>query len=83
MALHSLVSTGMIAAVSAAPSIPLFGSYFPFWLVSLLAAVVLTVVVRVVFVLIGLDDILRWRVPMYMSMALSLTYLISFLFFGR
>lgn len=79
MALHPLVTTGMTSA----PTIPLFGSYFPFWLISLLTAVVLTVVVRVIFVLTGLDDILRWRVPVYMSMALSLTYLISFLFFGR
>lgn len=79
MAIHPLVTAGMTSA----PSIPLFGSYFPFWLISLLAAIVLTVVVRVVLVLTGLDDILRWRVPVYFSMALSLTYVISFLFFGR
>ena len=66
-----------------APSIAMFGSYFPFWLISLFAAIILTVVVRIVFVVIGIDDILRWRVPVYFAMALSLTCLISFFFFGR
>ncbi|MCA1298488.1 YtcA family lipoprotein [Stappia indica] len=75
----SLVSSTM----SMAPSVPLFGSFFPSWLISLFAAVIFTVVLRGVFVVTGFDDILRWRVPMYMSMALALTYLISLLFFGR
>ncbi|MBN7755339.1 hypothetical protein JF546_05595 [Nitratireductor aquimarinus] len=61
----------------------MFGSFFPYWLLSLFAGVILTVVLRLVFVLIGLDDILRWRVPVYMSMALGLTFIISFLAFGR
>lgn len=74
---------GGTPALAAAPSVPMFGSFFPYWLLSLFAGVVLTVLLRLVFVVIGLDDILRWRVPVYMSMALGLTYLISFLVFGR
>lgn len=70
-------------AHAAAPSVPMFGSFFPYWLLSLFAGVILTVVLRLVFVVIGLDDILRWRVPVYMSMALGLTFIISFLAFGR
>lgn len=79
MPIHAIVKIGTVAA----PSIPMFGSFFPSWLLSLAAGVVLTVVLRVIFVLIGLDDILRWRVPVYFSMALALTYLISAIFFGR
>lgn len=62
---------------------PMFGSFFPYWLISLFAAVLLTVALRVAFVLIGIDDILRARVLVYMSMALGLTYLLSSLLFGR
>ncbi|QZZ37352.1 hypothetical protein KW403_07415 [Nitratireductor kimnyeongensis] len=77
------IIAGTSPALAAAPSVPLFGSFFPFWLLSLFVGVVLTVLLRLVFVLIGLDDILRWRVPVYMSMALGITYLVSLLVFGR
>ena len=70
-------------ALAAAPSIPMFGSFFPAWLLCMIAGVLLTVMVRVVFVLIGLDDILRWRVPVYMSMAVGLNFLLSLILFGR
>ncbi|WP_198666004.1 YtcA family lipoprotein [Tropicimonas sp. IMCC34043] len=70
-------------AISAAPSIGMFGSFFPSWLICLFAGVIATVILRVLFVVIRLDDILQWRVPVYMSMALGLTFLFSYLFFGR
>lgn len=70
-------------ASAAAPTIPMFGSFFPSWLICLFAGVIATVVLRGIFILVGLDDILRWRVPTYMSMALGLTFLLSLLFFGR
>lgn len=66
-----------------APTIPLFGSYFPAWLICLFAAIVLTLVTRALLVATGVDDILRWRVPVYMSMSLAFTYLSLLLFFGR
>ncbi|WP_417766704.1 YtcA family lipoprotein [Stappia sp.] len=68
---------------SLAPSIPLFGSYFPAWLVCLFAAIVLTLMTRALLVVTGIDDILRWRVPVYMSMSLAFTYLSLMVFFGR
>lgn len=68
---------------AAAPSVSMFGSFFPSWLICLFIAVIATVMLRVGFVLTGLDDILRWRVPVYMSMTLGLTFLFSFLLFGR
>jgi len=66
-----------------APSVAMFGSYVPYWLVSLVAAVVATVILRVILIGIGVDDILRWRVPTYTSLALSLTFLISTYLFGQ
>ncbi len=69
--------------MTAAPSVAMFGSYFPAWLISLAAAVVATVLLRVIFVWIGLDDILRWRVLTYLSLVLLLTVVISALVFGR
>ncbi|PZQ46390.1 MAG: hypothetical protein DI556_20585 [Rhodovulum sulfidophilum] len=61
----------------------MFGSFFPSWLICLFAAVIATVLLRAAFIVVGLDDILRARVPVYMAMALGLTFLFSILFFGR
>jgi len=61
----------------------MFGSYFPSWLLCLFAGVVLTIGLRAAFILVGLDDILRWRVPVYMALALGLTFLLSLTVFGR
>lgn len=70
-------------ALSAAPSVGMFGSFFPSWLLSLFAGVVATVFIRVLFVMIKLDDIIPWRVPVYLSMTLGMTLVFSSLFFGR
>jgi hypothetical protein len=76
-----LASPGVAAA--AAPSVGMFGSFFPGWLICLFAAVLTTVVLRFAFIATGVDDILRWRVLVYMSMAAGLTFLMTYLFFGR
>lgn len=70
-------------ALSAAPAVGMFGSFFPSWLLSLFAGVVATVCLRVLFVVIKLDDIIPWRVPVYLSMTLGMTVVFSSLFFGR
>lgn len=83
-AMLSMVSTWIATpAFSAAPSIGLFGSFFPSWLICLFIGVGVTIVFRLIFVLIGLDDIIPLRIPVYMSMALGLSYFFSFLLFAR
>ncbi|WP_165814770.1 YtcA family lipoprotein [Labrenzia sp. 011] len=64
-------------AQAAAPSVPMFGSYFPSWLLSVAAAVLLTVVLRILFVATGLENILRWRGAMYLSLVAGIAALIE------
>jgi len=64
-------------AQAAAPSVPMFGSYFPSWLLSAGAAALLTVVVRTVFVVTGLEDILRWRSVLYFSLVAGFAGIIN------
>lgn len=71
------------SGMAAAPSIGMFGSFFPAWLLCLFGGVIASAVLRVVFVATGLDDILRWRGLVYMAMAIGLTSLLLLLFFGR
>ncbi|MBW8640066.1 hypothetical protein K1W69_22925 [Hoeflea sp. WL0058] len=68
--------------MSMAPSIPMFGSFFPAWLLCLLGAVVLTMILRGLFVAVGLDDVLRWKVAVYVSMMLIVNYIILSLVFN-
>ncbi|GLK54334.1 hypothetical protein GCM10008170_03530 [Methylopila capsulata] len=53
-----------------ATSVPIFGAYFPLWLLSGIAGVVAAIVLRVVFVVVGLDAILLFRLSVYISIAL-------------
>ncbi|WP_367198854.1 YtcA family lipoprotein [Amorphus sp. 3PC139-8] len=68
---------------SGAPAIPFLGAFFPSWLLSMLAGVAIAIVVRVIFVKIGLDDILPARLLVYLAIAAIAGLMISTLAFGR
>ncbi len=70
-------------APAGAPSLPFFGAYFPSWLACALAGILGAVLVRLVFVRIGVDDALPFRLPIYVSIAAGLGFLVSLLGFGR
>lgn len=74
--LTGCVSTG-------APAIPLFGAYFPSWLLAALLGIVGAVIVRLLFVRIGIDDALPVRLPVYVCIAAAIGFAISLLGFGR
>jgi hypothetical protein len=66
-----------------APSIPLFGAYFPAWLACATAGILGAVLVRVVFVLVGIDDRLPVRLLVYVSLAAAIAFATSLAFFGH
>lgn len=66
-----------------APSIALFGAYFPSWLACALAGILAAVVVRLIFILLGLDDVLPIRLPVYVAVAAAIGFSVSLLGFGR
>lgn len=66
-----------------APTIPLFGAYFPSWLACTVAGILGAVLVRVVFVRAGIDDALPVRLPVYLCVAAIIGFLVSLLTFGR
>ncbi|BCP51489.1 hypothetical protein K32_01060 [Kaistia sp. 32K] len=70
-------------AETRAPSIPLFGAYFPAWLACAVAGILGAVLIRVVFVLTGIDDRLPLRLLVYTSLAAAIAFATSLLFFGR
>jgi len=66
---------------SRAPSLDVFGSFFPIWMLCIGAAVLLTLAARFVFVRTRLEDDLGPRVIVYPSMVALFACIIWLLFF--
>lgn len=81
-AMMSLVLSGCDVSAGA-PSLALFGAYFPSWLACALAGILGAVLVRLVFIPLGLDDALPVRLPVYVAIAAAIGFLVSLLGFGR
>lgn len=70
-------------SIGGAPSIPLAGAYFPAWLACALVGVVGSVLIRILFVRIGLDDVLPLRLLVYVSLGFAIAFAVSLHYFGR
>lgn len=68
--------------ISHSPSVDIFGSFFPIWMVCIGIAILLTLAVRVVLIHLRLDAELGPRVVIYPSMVTLLACAIWLLFFG-
>lgn len=79
--LVAIVASG--CAEVRAPSIPLFGAYFPAWLACVTIGILGAVLLRVVFVLVGIDDRLPLRLLVYVCLAAAIAFATSLAFFGR
>ncbi len=65
---------GLLQACSSAPSRNILGSYFPSWMVCALLALVLTVIVRGVFVRTGIDAVLPAPLVAYLGLFAAFTF---------
>ena len=77
----ALALSGCQAPLS--PSVPLFGAYFPSWLICLAGGIIGAVVLRVLFVRIGLDEVLPLRLFVYACLAAAIGLLLALTLFGR
>jgi hypothetical protein len=62
----------MVCATACDPVVNVAGSFFPAWMVSMLVGVALTVAVRLVFVVAGLEPHLGPPILIYTSLGLLL-----------
>jgi len=67
----------------ASPSLPLFGAFFPSWLLCAVIGVVGSVVVRAIFVRSGMDDQLPLRSIVYVCVAATIAFGVSLFVYGR
>jgi hypothetical protein len=66
-----------------APSVNILGSFFPAWLISIVTGIVLTVLVRQLFVVIKIDQNLRPAALVYPSLVCLLTFATWLILFGN
>lgn len=66
-----------------APTIYLFGSYFPSWLLCGIIGIVGAAIVRLLCIRLGIDDVLPLRLLVYVCIALIITLLTSLLLFAH
>jgi hypothetical protein len=66
--------SGLLQACSGAPSRNILGSYFPSWMVCALVALVLTIIVRGVFVRTGIDAVLPAPLVAYLGLFAAFTF---------
>jgi hypothetical protein len=69
--------------ISHAPSVDIFGSFFPIWMVCIGIAVLLTLAVRAVLIRLQLDGELGPRVVVYPSMVALIACAIWLSLFGN
>lgn len=67
----------------ASPSVPMFGAYFPAWLISAVSGAVGAVCARALFIAIGLDDRLPFRLAVYTALAALIGCAVSLSVYGR
>ncbi|PMP98947.1 hypothetical protein S101450_00738 [Komagataeibacter saccharivorans] len=69
-------------AFRGAPSFPVVGAYFPAWMVCGLTGVAVSLGLRVVFVLIGVDAILSFRLFTYVALGILAALAVWLVAFG-
>ena len=65
-----------------APTLTIFGSYFPAWLACAIAGIVAAVIARVLIVVLGLDAILPWQVAVCAAIGAIVAMLVAIAVFG-
>ncbi|KAA0969103.1 hypothetical protein FPY71_16065 [Aureimonas fodinaquatilis] len=68
---------------NSSPLVPMAGAYFPFWLICVAAGVVGAVLVRVLFVRLGIDEGLPLRLLVYCAVAAIIGFALAIFVFGR
>jgi hypothetical protein len=73
----------MLGVGGCAPSFPLFGAYFPSWLLCAAIGISGALAIRVVLVRVGIDDRLPLRLLVYVSLASAIACSVALLAYGQ
>lgn len=69
--LLSAIALSGCSPLAGSPSIPLFGSFFPAWIICAVGGIIVAVLLRVLLILLRLDEHLPAPPLVYLCLALS------------
>lgn len=72
-----------VAACNYSPTMDLFGSYFPAWMLCAAAGIVATVIIRQILAVAGINDYVVAPLLTYAGLAVSATLLAWLIWFGH
>jgi len=72
-----------IAGCSHSPSLNLLGSYFPAWMLCAVIGIVVSVIIRQILALIGINEYVIAPLLTYVALALFVTFLVWLLWFSH
>ncbi|WP_407061898.1 YtcA family lipoprotein [Brucella gallinifaecis] len=61
----------------------MFGAYFPSWMFCLLVAIIIALLLRVIFIRLGIDDILPFRLTAYTAIVIAIASSLALFVYGR
>lgn len=73
----------LLVGCQRAPSFSIGGAYFPAWVLFALGAVVVTLLLRLLFIRTGIDDVLRFKPVVYSALMIIFCLAALLFFFAR
>jgi len=77
-----LLAAAPLMGCSASPSLYMFGSYFPAWMLCGTVGIVVAIAARAVFVATGLADVLPYQLMVCTAIGIAVALLTWLLFYG-
>lgn len=65
------------------PTFYVFGAFFPSWLLCLFVALIIVLLLRVVFIRTGLDDLFAFHLTAYTAMVIAIACAMALVVYGR
>lgn len=65
------------------PSFYVFGAFFPSWMLCLFIALIIVLLLRVVLIRTGLDDLFTFRLTAYTAMVIAIACALALVVYGR
>jgi hypothetical protein len=72
-----------VGACSYSPTMDMFGSYFPAWMLCAAIGIVTTIIIRQILAVVGISDYVVAPLLTYTALAVSATLLTWLLWFGH
>lgn len=65
------------------PTFYMVGAFFPSWMICLAGAILIVLIIRLIFIRTGLDDLLTFRLITYTAMVVAIALALALFIYGH